>query len=340
MRLAAQAKAGFYPTPEPVYQIIAKYLSCPSGKGVARLLDPCCGTGEPLNHLAEALSSADTYGIELDSNRHAKASAQITHCLLTDYQNTRISNQAFSLLYLNPPYDDDTGAQRQELSFLKSTIKYLAPLGILVYIIPQARISKRIASVLAYHFNNIAVMRFPDALYGAFKQTVIIGVLKKAPSRDSAVEQWLTKCGTGEAILKDIQTAWLHQAYAVPRLPTRKILFATNAINPEDLLQETVQHGIFKDIRDKLWPPHTGSRIKPIMPMRFGHLAQALASGYMNGIVRDKHNQHPLLVKGSTTKVTDTREESDQYGTKIIETERVKIVVKAITLTGELLTIE
>ena len=81
-------------------------------------------------------------------------------------------------------------------------------------------------------------------------------------------------------------------------------------------------------------------KTRPIMPMRHGHLAQALASGIMNGVVRDKNGENPLLVKGLTRKIVETRREGLRENAKIIETERVKIVVNAFNRNGELLTIE
>jgi type I restriction-modification system DNA methylase subunit len=46
MRLEAQAKAGFYPTPPKVVEIIQTWIG-EKKPGLRRLLDPCCGTGEP-----------------------------------------------------------------------------------------------------------------------------------------------------------------------------------------------------------------------------------------------------------------------------------------------------
>ena len=50
MRLAAQAKGGFYPTPPRVVDLIAELIHTPSGsynrgRETLRILDPCCGGG-------------------------------------------------------------------------------------------------------------------------------------------------------------------------------------------------------------------------------------------------------------------------------------------------------
>ena len=43
-------------------------------------------------------------------------------------------------------------------------------------------------------------------------------------------------------------------------------------------------------------PMSLTEKIKPIMPLRHGHLAQLLACGMMNGVVFDKDGGNPLVV--------------------------------------------
>ena len=75
MRLAAQAKGGFYPTPERVVDLLAELIHTPTGyyhrdRETLRILDPCCGAGEALAQLAERMDAPnaipiETYGVEL-----------------------------------------------------------------------------------------------------------------------------------------------------------------------------------------------------------------------------------------------------------------------------------
>ena len=133
MRLAAQAKMGYYPTPEDVTPIIAKYLKR-KREGLIRILDPCAGTGTALKQIGDSLK-AETYGIEVDLDRGNQAKEILTKCLVTDYQNTRISHGAFSLLWLNPPYDwaarnsDIEKSERYERTFLAGLCFLSLPRG-------------------------------------------------------------------------------------------------------------------------------------------------------------------------------------------------------------------
>ena len=120
MRLAAQAKGGFYPTPPRVVDMIAE-LVYPSGaryrsQDAVRALDPCCGAGEALAQLAERLRDRwgvpmETYGVELHRERVQEASERLDHVLAADLFQTSVANGAFGLLYLNPPYDYDSDGQ-------------------------------------------------------------------------------------------------------------------------------------------------------------------------------------------------------------------------------------
>jgi hypothetical protein len=86
-------------------------------------------------------------------------------------------------------------------------------------------------------------------------------------------------------------------------------------------------------------PLSLSERIKPIMPLRHGHLAQLLACGMINGVVVDKEGGNPLLVKGITKKVVDIRREHEDGKERVIETDRIVITINAINEKGDLITI-
>ena len=342
MRLAAQAKMGFYPTPASVVSLITDIL-VRNAKGNIRLLDPCAGEGDALKQIGEMLS-AETYGIELDIERGRIAKENLTQCLITDYAATRISNQTFSLLYLNPPYDwairnDEVSAsERYERTFLRNTIRYLFPNGILVYLIPQARLDKTIAKILAHRFKDVKVFRFPEDEYKSFKQIVLFGVLKKRAEPDEDLARHLTEIGHCKTIVPFLDKA--ECKYAVPPSPAAKnFLFRTTKIDPKELEIEVRQHGLRDKINRLVKPLTLSERIKPIMPLRQGHLAQLLACGMMNGVVFDRDGRNPLVVKGITRKIVETRTEHEDGKEKIIETDKIVISINAINAHGEFITI-
>ncbi|RJR10344.1 class I SAM-dependent methyltransferase [Candidatus Parcubacteria bacterium] len=344
MRLAAQAKMGYYPTPPSIIPIIKAFLKR-SRQGLIRVLDPCAGEGTAVNEITEHLQ-AESYGIEIDHERGGKAKEVLTRCLVTDYQDTKISHGAFSLLYLNPPYDwatreeDIEKSERYEKTFLRNTTPYLCSGGILIYLIPQRRLDTHIAKMLSYRFEKLSVFLFPEAEYQAFKQLAIFGVLKNRPEKDDTVFEYLKDCGTFKAQVPFLPEDPI-ETYQVPSTPSKaSFVFSSKKIDRQDLALEIEQHGLFDQFRDMTRPRRFSEKIRPIMPLRHGHLAQILACGLMNGIVWDTHKSRPLLVKGITKKVVNHAVEVQGDVEKHIETDQIKILINAFNQRGELLTIE
>ncbi len=82
--------------------------------------------------------------MELDRHRADAAQDHIQYILKSGIEETRIAHQSCSLLVLNPPYDEatleedaETKTERQEKAFLRLTVPYFVPGGVLVYMIPQ-----------------------------------------------------------------------------------------------------------------------------------------------------------------------------------------------------------
>ena len=128
MRLAAQAKGGYYPTPDRVVDLLADLVHTPTGSyyrnpETLRILDPCCGAGDALERLTERLDRPnalpiETYGVELHRDRAEEAEKRLHRTLASDLFATSIANGAFGLLLLNPPYDYDSEDKRTEHAFL------------------------------------------------------------------------------------------------------------------------------------------------------------------------------------------------------------------------------
>ena len=345
MRLHAQARMGFYPTPNLVTPIIARYINRKQ-EGLIRVFDPCAGEGTAISLISGHLEGY-SYGIEIDLERGEKAKNILTKCLVTDYQNSRISRHSFSLLWLNPPYDwaarDDEieKSERYERTFLRDCVPYLCKKGILVYLIPQKRLDGHIARMLSYRFENIKIFRFPEKEYQSFKQVVIFGVLKKKPEKDDITADYLKKCGKLETdvIYLPSQPSFI---YEVPVIASNiKFIFRSKDINQEELSEEIQEHGLFEQFKGITTPLIMGEKIRPVMPLRHGHLAQILACGLMNGVVWDKNKCNPLLVKGITKKeVKHTVESHGDGKEKHIETDQIKIVINAFDRMGEMHTIQ
>ena len=321
MRPAATIKMGFYPTPGSVVSRIKPFLKFPQGK--ASFLDPCCGEGVALKELTEKQNTV-TYGIELDHARAEIARQNLDFVISGDFFQTKISNNVFSASLANPPYCSD-GIDRQELSFLRSTIKYLQVSGILIFIISQNRLDEKIAKLLSLNFENIQVFQFPYDEYAAFRQIVIFGVKKLIPEPDFLKLQELM-C-VPDRILPEIQEN-PSITYQVPE--TKEItLFKSSVIDLLELqkfLEKSPLWARLENVRKEF-----GSN-RPPLPLRTGHLALVLASGYLDGEVGENENLH--IVKGRVFK--ETKESTEVLEKEMIhrETDVIRISIKILEPNG------
>ena len=347
-RPISQARMQYYPTPPSVADAIAHALTR-SAPGLIRAIDPACGEGTALclatTHLGDPV---DRYGIELNQQRAEIARTKLTRTLHSDIRTTRVANGAFGLCFLNPPYDHeiaaapDEAAQRLELHFLQASLRYLAPAGVLVYLISDRRLGQRITSLLAYQLERIQVFRFPPEEYARFRQIVLFGTRKPTPCREDQVLGMLRAIHIGTLVPPDLPTS-LDPPYPVPVSPrVPHLLFQNLALDPEDLVREIDQYGAYAATFHRLHPDTDAERLRPLMPLRRGHLALVLASGHLNNeLVTDPRGTR-LLVKGRTEKAVSRSEERAEDGSTIItERDLLKIVITALDLrSGEFQTIQ
>ena len=336
MRLAAQAKGGFYPTPDQVVDMIATLIDTPRlsyysrGKTV-RILDPCCGAGDAVAQLAERLGRPntvpiETFGVELHKGRAEEARAILDHSLASDLFRTSMANGAFGLLYLNPPYDWDAGDERRvEHRFLTHCTRYLAEDGLLVFIVPRARLAVS-ARYLATHYATLRCWAFPRPEREAFDQVVLMGYRKADPTPNSYAEGRVREWAYGEP--EELRTHD-YPSYSPSITSAGDILFATRTVDPVAAAREARTSGLWAStaVTDALWPAGD-SRTRPLMPLRRGHMAMLVAAGFLDNLVLEADGRR-ILVKGRTTKEMVLVEDTPQ---KEVYRERLSTTVTALDL--------
>ena len=334
MRLAAQAKGGFYPTPPRVTGMIASLMQARSGgrgETTLRILDPCCGAGVALAQLAAGIDRPDgaaveTYGVELQAERAKEAEGRLDHVLGTDLFQTSIANGAFGLLYLNPPYDDDAGEEkRTEHAFLRHCTRYLAEHGLLVFVVPRRRLAGS-ANYLASHYARLRCWAFPDPEREAFDQVVVAGTRKAEVQYDQYSAVRLQECMEGNVE----ELSWQrYPVYNARASAGGEVLFATRTIDPVAAAAESRRSGLWVSatVTDALWPAEDG-RTRPLMPLRRGHLAMLVAAGFLDNLQLEADGSR-ILVKGRTSKemlLVETTPEKEVYR------ERLRTTVVALDL--------
>jgi Uncharacterised methyltransferase family (DUF6094) len=105
MRPHGKTKLGFFPLPVAEAARLKNWLAFASEFSA---LDPCAGDGVAFTHLLYGVT-VHRYGIEIDANRAEQARALGIETLQANAMDVWCQPEAVSLLYLNPPYDSESG---------------------------------------------------------------------------------------------------------------------------------------------------------------------------------------------------------------------------------------
>ena len=339
MRPPAIERMGYYPTDEPVVEIIRTYLKPSVEKG--RLFDPCAGEGKAASTLGKALN-CETWGVELSPDRAEKAQNVMDKVYQAPWQSCVLSDESVSWLYLNPPYEFDRfeGQKRLEWDFLKTTTSKLMRGGLLTYIIPQKILGMvEVARLLAGHYEAITVYRFPDGLYEKFKQMVVLAYKRKlyqSPTDKEVLS--LQNLATEE--LEPIETA-VEPVYELLSAPSRgangkPIVFKRTDWEPEEVVEATMEAGVqnTSEWLDLIHPTRGLTQLaQPVMPLKKGHIAMLMASGMMGTVRLTDEDGKPMLIKGRVIKVVEKTEQPDtKDADAVIETFKDRFVTTVAVL--------
>ncbi|WP_242057298.1 DUF6094 domain-containing protein [Guptibacillus hwajinpoensis] len=343
-------RSGFYKTPDLQGNYLSKLIEV---KGDCSFLDPTCGEGEILHQLAAAVRSEDcsitTYGVELDKARAQEAEQLLDNCLNAPIESMVISNDAVSLLYLNPPYDfsmkalGDDGAERKEWTELVRNVRYLKEKGLMLYTIPSYRFAdKKIARYLATHFYNVGIVRFSEEDYHDFQQCIFIGNKKTGNHNqfNQKLFDFLTMMDREEFVQKNVTPINLmvgRNKWEVPPGVTELKTFYTKLESKENFYEGISTSKGFAAFKARSKPKQLVIGGDPCLPINQGQMALLLASGAVNGEVGEGDHYH--LVQGLELVTKDNEEEvrhHDSGGKTIITKSRTKrsVSVKVITPNG------
>jgi len=303
MRPAARAKSGYYPTPPRILDALSHLITNPHHRP-GRLLDPCGGDGFAGGFLKRHLQTVDAYAIELDKQRAAQCRMHCTKVLRSDATVSQVQRDAFSVLFLNPPYDTMRNGERAEYLWLKKWTPMLQPQGIGIYIIPEHQHSERVLEYLSTYYRDVSLYRFPDPEYDRFQQTVFIGARVRTPNPSQTVRNYLWRLLRAHSlpVLGDSTPA---HTYTLPPLVLQgDIQFDSNWIDPLDMYQSAHTEGLWQDryTQDLLTFHHT-KPVHPLLPLRIGHLTRLIISGLFNNQTILQNGRH-WIIKGRGRKHT------------------------------------
>lgn len=304
-RLMNNVKMGYYPTDISHVKKIKGALKFPDCK--INILDPCCGCGLALETLAMEID-ADTYGIEIDESRGKEAEKRLSRVGFGSYFESRITNEAFHALFLNPPYLNVLGESgiktRSEKRFLVEGMRSLMIGGVIIYIVPYYRLTYDICRVLCDNFDNISVYRFLEGEFSKFKQVVVLGVRKERGDGKKEAEL-LSQYAMLPDKIPSIDTL-AAQCYEIPDKPKDVSLFKGEKFNLGELQRQLSSSKSLNMLFEK--SQLDSKEHRPLLPFNIGQIGLIGGSGLINGYV-DCENPH--IIKGRVIKEVIKRENAE-----------------------------
>jgi hypothetical protein len=335
MRIAGRLKLGYYPLPISEARRLKSYLSFPNQQISA--IDPCIGTGLAFSYLLEAVE-AQRYGIELDGNRAFEACSLGINVWHADALEVRCPAESIGLLYLNPPYDFEVGPsgtnKRMELVFLKHTCRWLKPTGVLVFVIPQARL-KECARVLAEQFTNIRVFKLSEPECVRFNQIAILAMRRRRTERlaDKELTQFAAQLAS-LAAQRDLPTLSEppDTTYAIPVSDPVTLKHEGLPLDQvEDLL---LKSAAYRQVSLALLHQCENVQGRPITPLHGGHVGLLCTAGLLDGVFGDGDERH--IARWRSTKYIEHWEEEGDDGSKTLhDCERFSQELTLLYATGQ-----
>ncbi len=304
MRPEAKAKMGYYPVEAHHHAAIVSLVA--PGTSAHRLLDPYAGEGEFLDYAAKAWT-VTPYANELDGERAAKCldrfgPQQAVRC---DVERLSASLGAFSIGWLNPPYDydaDSKNSKRIEFVYLRHAWKWLQDGAVAMWCVYRSHLTEEAAAFFAKNSTCVDVWALPGKHQGEYEQIVVVA-LKTAhqPNPGPVYQQILAQ--KADPLPLVVQPEPL---YALPKPPTIKhFVFAPDLIDEEQGLRLLQAQGAwqtqgFQALLDV--PPPPTDIVPPVAP-RPGHTALVLAAGIADGAVIAHEQYGRVALRGKTVPV-------------------------------------
>lgn len=334
-RLMASVKMGYYPTDLEHVRHLVRGIAFPEGI-TANLLDPCCGCGIALQTLGNG-NNYNTYGIELDRHRAEEALIRLDRVGFGSYFRSRVSNDAFHLMLLNPPYlsvmTEGGNNTRSEKRFLVDSLSHLLYDGLLIYIIPYYRLTTDVCRILCDNFDDLTVWKFSGEEFKRFKQVAVMGTRRKRRDGSGLVEEFASLVLEPEHLreLADLP----ENRYQLPTVEKKVELFKGAEFNVVELAEQLSKSTSFSRLFEK---NKLDSDVKrPLLPLNLGQVGLIGGSGLINGLVEC---DTPHIIKGRIVKENSAnREENlnskgDLTSTTLYETRSNKMIFNLLTPQG------
>ncbi|MDX1992553.1 MAG: DUF6094 domain-containing protein [bacterium] len=271
-----------------------------------RMLDPYAGEGEFLEAAAQAWN-VTPYANELDGKRGQKCIARFgpTQAVRCDVERLVASNEAFGILWANPPYDHDKlakASKRVEFAYLRHAWKWAADGAIIFWVVYNQHLTQEAAAFFAKNSRSVDVWALPGKHLNEYDQIIVAAIKGVQPEPDALYNTILREKSEPRPLVVQSQPI-----YRVPAPPDhhRKFVFAPDVIDEVQGLRLIDDRGAWRSngFQALLEVPPPPSDIEPVVAPRPGHLALVLAAGVADGAVIETSEYGRVAIRGKTQPV-------------------------------------
>ena len=314
-RLMNRVRMGYYPTDPENIDYILQGIKFPEDV-ISNVFDPCCGCGKALRQIAQG-NNCFAYGVELDEQRAEEAQTRLHRVGVGSFFYSRISHEAFHLLFLNPPYlsvlKEGGGRTRSEKRFLVESVCHLMRDGLLIYVVPFYRLTPDICKNLADNFSDLSVWRFTDSEFRKFRQLVVLGLRKKR-CEDSKTAAVLERLACNPQCIPPISEI-PEGRYAIPAAVKAVEIFKGEKFNEKELERQLSHSDSFRRLLNAKSDLDRGTK-HPLLPLSIGQIGLVGGSGMINGAI---NCETPHIIKGRIIKVKHVERE-EKYSSRGMHT--------------------
>jgi len=289
--------------PAAIATVLASYAEGLAQGQRGRVLDATAFEGAALRVLGAAWK-CETFGVE-PSNAAVSASYGTTRVVRGEIDDVRLPERSMSAAIGVLPHLGAQLAQRAHTAFLRWFLAGVMPSGLVAVLGPASAFDQGLCTVLSRYLDPVAAYRVP-LLGGA---VIAIGVAIDAP------ETGRTPGGLAKAVRAGDLPPFEPAAAPWTKLPAASgadFLFGPKLLRYADLAALARAEGVWTvPAFDPVLHAPSPRTLRPLMPLRRGHIALLIAAGMFDCLVLRRDGRR-IAIKGHTTRRPET-EETDEY---------------------------
>lgn len=336
---AYQALTKYTPTLDFNVQALSNCITLPDNGRNINFIDPRCRNGSNLRVIKERIPTAKTYGIELEPGTAERAKQHVDHIAMGNLIGSRISNDAFDCMYVEPPISwmfnsTSTLFAKQEKTFMHSIWKYVRPEGVIMIVIPYFRLYKDMCLMFSKYLDNIQVRKLADRDFNDKGLIAIIGTrsVKKESNEESyRMLRRIFDIDSIDNLFNKELDPYLLSEDIIP------IEVFRGSILDMDEMDNIVQTS---GAMDAFWNSQDVEKInenakQPLLPFNIGQIGLVLTSGCLDGIV-DEGDGNYHVIKGKVSKKSNVeRDLTENNNIEINETISNRVEINVMMPNGE-----